>query len=111
MQHSHEPLLGGEWWMVVGRWVPQASLDSKLEGGRCSLQPKRKQPQELELEGGGVTEVLSALSALTGHHLLAYYPAIYCLCLYKGPLKKKKKKQGGVGRLFLRGIAFFWPIL
>jgi hypothetical protein len=28
----------------------------------------------------------------------------------KGPLKKKKKK-GGVGRLFLRGIAFFWPIL
>jgi hypothetical protein len=29
----------------------------------------------------------------------------------KGPLKKKKKKQGGVGRLFLRGIAFFWPIL
>jgi hypothetical protein len=27
----------------------------------------------------------------------------------KGPLKKKKK--GGVGQLFLRGIAFFWPIL
>jgi hypothetical protein len=31
--------------------------------------------------------------------------------LLKGRLKKKTKKQGGVGRLFLRGIAFFWPIL
>jgi hypothetical protein len=29
----------------------------------------------------------------------------------KGRPQKKPKKQGGVGRLFLRGLAFFWPIL
>jgi hypothetical protein len=48
--------------------------------------------------------------------LLRFWPFLCMTSLKSDPKiqgapKKNLKKQGRVGRLFLRGIAFFWPIL